>query len=561
MEAATCGKAKMTVKFFFLLSLTSVPLALGTGNEQERTAALQASDISCVDPDRFYDHTVWTQQDSVNHLFCPLDNQSLQLLQTTSAFDVHWYKDCQPLNLSASGHLHSILHNTTSYLSFEHAEAEDSGNYTCILYLNEQRNASFTIRLVMADLCNVPPKFLYPSKNVTFEHTLGSQLTLNCTVQLPYGKNCDLALHWMKDDQWLDGEIYSSTTQWFNDNVTDIFISGTLDVNVTTDENYGVFACLVRNSTAIFTLQKSEAAGHLGAVLAAFIILTLLLLMGVMYVKCRLNALLWYKNRYGDLEMNDGKLYDAYVSYANSTDDRKFVNFIMKPQLENRYGYKLFLDDKDILPNSEPSADLIMNVSRCRRLIIVLSNAYLEQEWCNSNFREGLWRLLELSQRPIFVAFESQYREIAHPAINLLKQQKSTVTLLIWRAGSMMPSSDFWKELCLTLPRKVSCQGLRGDPQTHRQEDKDPMLIIHSNYLDFRRESRSEGDTGVQGSIFKGPAPPRMTGSGSDGPPFATLEEVQLGENQRNEIDISDLGSRNYGARTDFYCLVTEDDI
>lgn len=27
------------------------------------------------------------------------------------------------------------------------------------------------------------------------------------------------------------------------------------------------------------------------------------------------------------------------------------------------------------------------------------------------------------------------------------------------------------------------------------------------------------------------------------------------------EIDVSDLGSRNYAARTDFYCLVSEDDI
>jgi len=36
---------------------------------------------------------------------------------------------------------------------------------------------------------------------------------------------------------------------------------------------------------------------------------------------------------------------------------------------------------------AEPSADLIMNVSRCRRLIVVLSVAYLEQDWCNSSFR------------------------------------------------------------------------------------------------------------------------------------------------------------------------------
>lgn len=32
-------------------------------------------------------------------------------------------------------------------------------------------------------------------------------------------------------------------------------------------------------------------------------------------------------------------------------------------------------------------------------------------------------------------------------------------------------------------------------------------------------------------------------------------------EPKHSEIDVSDLGSRNYAARTDFYCLVTEDDI
>lgn len=41
------------------------------------------------------------------------------------------------------------------------------------------------------------------------------------------------------------------------------------------------------------------------------------------------------------------------------------------------------------------------------------------------------------------------------------------------------------------------------------------------------------------------------------GPP----EDTQQRDGHRAEIDISDLGSRNYGARTDFYCLVTEDDI
>lgn len=146
----------------------------------------------------------------------------------------------------------------------------------------------------------------------------------------------------------------------------------------------------------------------------------------------------------------DGKLYDAYVSHATAPDDRKFVHFIVKPQLENRYGYKLYLDEQNIMPNAgrhqpygsrtmpspgsgipkggedtlgqgakmlslpgtEPSADLIMNVSRCRRLIVVLSVAYLEQDWCNSSFRyeptpaclplgERGWRLLISHPMPV----------------------------------------------------------------------------------------------------------------------------------------------------------------
>lgn len=34
---------------------------------------------------------------------------------------------------------------------------------------------------------------------------------------------------------------------------------------------------------------------------------------------------------------------------------------------------------------------------------------------------------------------------------------------------------------------------------------------------------------------------------------------LTMAEAKFSDIDVSDLGSRNYGARSDFYCLVTED--
>ncbi|KFP52269.1 Single Ig IL-1-related receptor, partial [Cathartes aura] len=403
------------------------------------------------------------------------------------------------------------------------------------------------------DLCGVIPEILVPATNETLELALGSQVALNCTGRWAAAERC---------------EPVPALT--FAQNASERLLASVLQLNLTHDADFGVFACWVSNATATFTLRRVEAAGHMPAVLAALLVLALLVLLAGLYVRCRLSVLLWYRNRYGELEINDGKLYDAYVSHATTPDDRKFVHFIVKPQLENRYGYRRGAGQRgdtstwglEIPLPAEPSADLIMNVSRCRRLIVVLSIAYLEQDWCNSGFREGLWRLLELSKKPIFIVFESQYREITHPAISLLKQHRSAVTLLVWRAGSMTPSSDFWKELRLALPRKLSFQGTMGDPQTQLQEDKDPMLILHSSYLDSGGDLHPDGDlgTGLRGCVFRSCPPPRI-----GGPPVTAaagvMEDAQLRDGQRPELDVSDLGSRNYGARTDFYCLVTEDDI
>lgn len=48
----------------------------------------------------------------------------------------------------------------------------------------------------------------------------------------------------------------------------------------------------------------AEEAGHVPAVLAALLVLVLLVLLAVLYVQCRLNVLLWYRDRYGELEIN-----------------------------------------------------------------------------------------------------------------------------------------------------------------------------------------------------------------------------------------------------------------
>ncbi|XP_054432807.1 single Ig IL-1-related receptor isoform X2 [Pteronotus mesoamericanus] len=363
----------------------------------------------------------------------------------------------------------------------------------------------------MAGACSRPPDFLSPSGAQALAPAPGSAVTLNCTAWVVSPPHCPLpSIQWLKDGLPLGNGSHFDLREdsWAEANLSQVLVSSVLGVNLTRAEDYGAFSCSVRNvSSSSFTLWRA-----------------------------------------------DGKLYDAYVSYSDSPEDRKFVNFILKPQLERRRGYKLFLDDRDLLPRAEPSADLLVNLSRCRRLVVVLSDAFLGRAWCSHSFREGLCRLLELTRRPIFITFEGQRRDPVHPALLLLRQHRHLVTLLRWRPGSVTPSSDFWKELQLALPRKVQYRTREGDPQTRLQDDKDPMLIVRGHAsqgrtLDPELDPDPEGDLGVRGPVFgEPPAPPQASG-------------VPPGEARGSEVDVSDLGSRNYSARTDFYCLVSEEDM
>ncbi|XP_053576485.1 single Ig IL-1-related receptor [Bombina bombina] len=374
--------------------------------------------------------------------------------------------------------------------------------------------------------------------------TLGSSLSLNCTLRLRSG--CNETLNWLKDGTIVPNEYREQQTSWSGLNTSEKFITSILDVNVTTAEDYGKFTCLLQNLTASFTLHRADKAGHVAAVLFALSVLAVLVVGIILFLKCRLNAKLWYRDTYGDPEINDGRLFDAYVSYCPSNIDTKFTNFILKPHLENRYGYKLHLDERNLLPNTEPSAELLMNVSRCRRLIVILSLGYLQQEWCQNNFREGLVRLLELSKQPLFILFENQYRDLPGEVIHLLNSQRGTLRMLVWKAGSVSPSSGFWKELRLALPRKIALPEGKGDPQILSQEDKDPMLTPSRETAD----PDPDGDLGVRRSFYK-TSPPRMA-------PVTMITDRRASSDMD---DVSDLGSRNYSARADYYCLMTEPDL
>ncbi len=67
-----------------------------------------------------------------------------------------------------------------------------------------------------------------------------------------------------------------------------------------------------------FILLSSGSPSHTAAVIAAIVFLLLLALAAVVYCRCHLNIKLWYRNSYGDYELNGGTYIQATEAFPTS---------------------------------------------------------------------------------------------------------------------------------------------------------------------------------------------------------------------------------------------------
>lgn len=106
------------------------------------------------------------------------------------------------------------------------------------------------------------------------------------------------------------------------------------------------------------------------------------------------------------------------------------------------------------------------------------------------------------------------YDSVGVMVSDLIQREVSLLQLLIhvmyfavchiWFPCLQTPSSVFWKELALAMPRHVVFHSeSAGDPQTMLQDDKDPMLTLDPDYLDCRADADPAGDLGKNVDVLE----------------------------------------------------------
>ncbi|XP_028905557.1 interleukin-18 receptor 1 isoform X2 [Ornithorhynchus anatinus] len=340
---------------------------------------------------------------------------------------------------------------------------EDAGYYTCFFFFYHEGkiyNATKTFKVTVNQANQfVNPAILGP-QIVEVEVELGKEKVLNCTVS--GGDLSDFFIYWIPfpSDERLE-EIKLNNT--YMDHKT--YASTILRIKYVEEKDFNTdFNCTLQSASTtqirIFRLIKKVPAdipkfvfttGMITAVSSSVVLVFLV----VLYVICRIDLVLLYRDLAGkDETLADGKMYDAFITYQRGNQEEDiFVLEILPRILEDHFGYKLCLVDRDVTPGGGVVDDVQSLIEKSRRLIIVLSPKYMNGP--KYELSSGLHNALVEKKIQIILIEFSPLNESGYlpQSLELLKPH----SILKWKGEQSLPhNSRFWKTLRYLMPVKRS---------------------------------------------------------------------------------------------------------
>ncbi|XP_025897665.1 interleukin-18 receptor 1 [Nothoprocta perdicaria] len=381
---------------------------------------------------------------------------------------ITWYKDCKN------------YHNKTEQeLDFKTLTFQHSGIYTCkISITNEGKifHSTSTIHLVVKE--DVPEvvtlEILGLDEEV--ETQIGKEEILNCTGSLGYYMPEDASLYWSinqtfpkKCSRIPENEPSTCEEEFKKLHIGNKFyVTRLLRIKKVAEEDmHHNFTCMLQTNegTRIKTVKlkkgnTQDLPVHIfttGMVLAVMFI-CLAVVMVVICVTFRVDLVLFYRNicRKDDTA-GDGKEYDAFVSHLKdcvspSEEEREFALNILPKILEENFGYKLCIFERDVSPGGAVVDDIHSFIDKSRRLIIILSQNYISDR-AIYELESGLHKaLVERKIKIILIEYMpiNGYNFLPE-SLSLLPSQR----VVRWKKDKSLPvNSRFWKNLRYLMPAK-----------------------------------------------------------------------------------------------------------
>ncbi|XP_019613475.1 PREDICTED: toll-like receptor Tollo [Branchiostoma belcheri] len=217
-------------------------------------------------------------------------------------------------------------------------------------------------------------------------------------------------------------------------------------------------------------LQAAQARTRLTIGLSiALVLVTIILVFVIVVVKRKEDIQVYLYARYGwrfreEEEDDEDKEYDAFLSYSQHDLDMVLQDVL--PALENREPpFRVCLHHRDFLPGVPIAENILNAVSASKRTIILLSNNFLESDWCQLEFQAAHAQMLQdRANRVIVILLDDIPAENAPADI---QHYLKTNTYLKWG------DERFWERLIYAMPR----------PRPHAQnEDGDELAMVELDH-------------------------------------------------------------------------------
>ncbi|KFO33156.1 Interleukin-1 receptor accessory protein [Fukomys damarensis] len=407
-------------------------------------------------------------EDGIQKITCPnVDGY----FPSTVKPNVTWYMDCSLIK-----DFHNVLPDGMN-LSFFIPFTSNNGNYTCVVtYPENGRVFSFTrsvtVKVVGSPKDASPPNIISPNDRVIYEKEPGEELLIPCRVYFSFIMDSHDEVWWTidgkkPDDIAVDITISESSSYSKTEDETRTQV---LSIKkVTSEDLRRTYVCHARNAKgevdrAATVKQKAprytvELACGFGATVLLVVILI------VVYHVYWLEMVLFYRAHFGtDETILDGKEYDIYVSYARNAEEEEFVLLTLRGVLENEFGYKLCIFDRDSLPGGIVTDETLSFIQKSRRLLVVLSPNYvLQGTQALLEFKAGLENMASRGNINVILV---QYKAVKETKVKELKRAKTVLTVIKWKGEkSKYPQGRFWKQLQVALPVKKSPRRASTDKQ------------------------------------------------------------------------------------------------
>ncbi|XP_070607938.1 interleukin-18 receptor 1 [Erythrolamprus reginae] len=405
---------------------------------------------------------------------------------SANVINITWYKDC----------IEKIDRRGKEEWHIDKLTEKDGGKYTCvktILHAGSKYNSTSTTNLnIKGTEEKVTPKLTGSGYNV-FKTEIGKEKILDCTAFLGYSKNFVeflYELYWIMDDENIETcQSNSSLCQKVErkyDEHGKKYVMRQLWFKHVKEKNFNSsYKCVFSDNNVeeqIFILQKESnpdlpvhafTAGMIMAIIFSFIAVMIVILCVIFKVE----LVLLFRDITGkDETQGDGKLYDAFVSYLKDCtpicgEERKFALEILPKILEDHFGYKLCIFERDISPGGAFVDDIQSSIDKSRRLIIILSQNYVSDQ-VMFELEVGLHKaLVERKIKVILIEYmPKSYLDFLPKSLELL----SSSQMVKWKEKKSLPlHSKFWKKLCYAMPAKPTTARQRLMLQNRRKRTND----------------------------------------------------------------------------------------